>query len=503
MKYLKIITGSLLIGLLFCAFFNIKAQNINAIKVSKESAKTSIKSYEKYIDENNDKHLKEFLALVSIPSISSIPSNKPDVINTAAWIVNKLNSIGISNAKQLATDGNPVVFASWDKAPGKPTVLIYGHYDVQPVKESEWDNPPFSPIIKDGKIYGRGASDDKSGVITSICAIEAMLKTDGKLPVNVKFLFEGEEEIGSPNFKKFLENNKALLKTDFAVTGDDIQESETVPAITLSLRGAAQLEFSVKTANTDAHSGQFGGKTPNAVLAMSQIISSLYDKVGNVAVAGFYNKVLPITTAQKEMAKRIHYDPATDMKMLGTTAEVGDTSYTALERIWYRPTLEIIGVQGGYTAAEGHSNIIPSHAMARITCRLVNNQNGQEIVDLIVKHINKNCPVGATVSFKYKSGYAAPMQYPTDTRGYQYVSDALTEIYGNQPLQMATGGSGGAMLSFKETLGVYAYSLGFEMPDEKWHASNEYFRLSSFRKGQKVYCYFLQHLADEENKLKK
>lgn len=289
MKYQKIITYFLLMGTLLCAFQNINAQNINTIKVNKESAKTSIKSYEKYIDANNDKHLKEFLELVAIPSISSIPSNKPDVIKTASWIVNKLKSIGINNAKQLATDGNPVVFASWDNAPGKPTVLIYGHYDVQPVKESEWDNLPFTPIIKDGKIYGRGASDDKSGVITSICAVEAILKTEGKLPVNVKFLFEGEEEIGSPNFKKFLENNKALLKTDFAVTSDDIQESENVPAITLSLRGAAQLEFSVKTANTDAHSGQFGGKTPNAVLAMSQIISSFYDKVGNVAVEGFYD----------------------------------------------------------------------------------------------------------------------------------------------------------------------------------------------------------------------
>ena len=321
--------------------------------------------------------------------------------------------------------------------------------------------------------------------------------------MNVKFLFEGEEEIGSPNFKKFLENNKELLKTDFAVTADDIQDSETDPAITLSLRGAAQLEFNVKTANSDAHSGQFGGKTPNAVLILSQIISSLYDKVGNVAVEGFYDKVLPITAAQKEMMKRIPYDPATDMKILGTTAEVGDPTFTPQERIWYRPTLEIIGMQGGYTAAEGHSNIIPSHAMARITCRLVNNQNGQEIVELIAKHITKNCPKGATVSFKYKPGYASPMQYPTDTKGYQYVADALNSVYGKQPLQMATGGSGGAMLSFKETLGVYAYSLGFELPDEKWHASNEFFRLSSFRKGQQVYCYFLQHLADEEGKIKK
>jgi acetylornithine deacetylase/succinyl-diaminopimelate desuccinylase-like protein len=499
-KYLSLI---IYVSLNVFANTNSNAQKPNSKIVNKEAATPSLKSYEKYIDENNDKHLKDFIELVSIPSISSIPANKPDVIKTAAWLVNKLYNIGISNAKQLATDGNPVVFASWDKAPGKPTVLIYGHYDVQPVKESEWDNPPFAPIIKDGKIYGRGASDDKSGVITAICAIEAMLHTDGKLPVNVKLLFEGEEEIGSPNFKHFLENNKSLLKTDFAVTADDIQYSETDPAITLSLRGAAQLEFSVKTANTDAHSGQFGGKTPNAVLAMSQIIGSLYDKVGNVAVEGFYDKVLPITKEQKEMMKRIPYDPATDMKILGTTAEVGDPAYTPQERVWYRPTLEIIGMQGGYTAAEGHSNIIPSHAMARITCRLVNNQTGQEIIDLIVKHINKYCPIGATVSFKFKPGYASPMQYPTDTKGFQYVSDALTAVYGKRPLQMAAGGSGGAMLSFKETLGVYAYSLGFEMPDEKWHASNEFFRLSSFRKGQQVYCYFLQHLANEESKLLK
>jgi acetylornithine deacetylase/succinyl-diaminopimelate desuccinylase-like protein len=503
MKYLNKIAYPVFIFLSLLGFTDILAQKPTLKKDSQKFSKPLQASYEKYIDENTDTHLKEFLELISMPSISSIPANKSDVEKTAIWLVNKLNSIGIHNAKQLATDGNPVVYANWNEAPGKPTVLIYGHYDVQPVKESEWDNPPFTPIIKEGKIYGRGASDDKSGIITAICAIEAILHTDGKLPVNVKFLFEGEEEIGSPNFKKFLEKNKELLKTDFAVTADDIQYSETDPAITLSLRGAAQLEFSVKTANTDAHSGQFGGKTPNAVLAMSQIISSLYDKVGNVAVAGFYDKVLPITASQKEMIKRIPYDASTDMKILGTTAEVGDPSFSPQERMWYRPTLEIIGMQGGYTAAEGHSNIIPSHAMARITCRLVNNQTGQEIVDLIVAHIKKNCPVGATVSFKFKPGYASPMQYPTDTKGFQYVSDALTAVYGKQPLQMAAGGSGGAMLSFKETLGVYAYSLGFELPDEKWHASNEFFRLSSFRKGQLVYCYFLQHLAEEENKLKK
>ena len=493
------------ITLVFIALINVFSFQLFAqkTKAKNEQVKSSLTSYEKYIDANNDAHLKEFMELVAIPSISSIPANKPDVAKAADWIVNKLKSIGMTTAQLIPTDGNPVVYGSWDKAPGKPTVLIYAHYDVQPVKESEWDNPPFAPKVMDGKIFGRGASDDKSGVMISIWAVEAMLSKDGKLPVNVKFLFEGEEEIGSPNFKKFLGKNKELLHTDFAVTADDAQYTESLPAITLSSRGAVQLEFSVKTANTDAHSGQFGGKTPNAVVAMSQIISSFYDKAGNVAVEGFYDKVLPITAQQKEMIKRIPYDPAKDMKILGTTAEVGDTTFSPLERVWYRPTLEIIGMQGGYTAAEGHSNIVPGSAMARITSRLVNNQNGQEIIDLIVKHINKNCPVGATVTYKFKPGYASPMVTPSDTKAFNYVSDALLKGYDKQPLKLGTGGSGGAMLSFKEILGVYAYSLGFLLPDEHWHASNEFFRVSSIRKGQLIYCYYLQHIADEESKLKK
>ena len=498
-KFAKLVfftSVSLLIGT------HLMAQKAKTNNAKKEEVKSSMPLYEKYIDDNTDAHLKEFVELISIPSISSIPSNKPDVERTAAWIVNKLKSIGITTAQLLPTAGNPVVYGSWDKAPGKPTVLIYAHYDVQPVKESEWDNPPFAPIVKDGKIFGRGASDDKSGVMIAVLAVEAMLSKDGKLPLNVKFLFEGEEEIGSPNFKNFLEKNKELLHTDFAVTADDAQYSDSVPAITLSSRGAAQLEFSVKTANTDAHSGQFGGKTPNAVVAMSQIIASFYTKEGNVAVEGFYDKVLPITAQQKEVIKGIPYDPAKDMKILGTTAEVGDPAYSPLERVWYRPTLEIIGMQGGYTVAEGHSNIVPGNAMARITCRLVNNQDGKEIIDLIVKHVNKNCPVGAIVTYKFKPGYASPMTTPSDTKAFSYISDALSKIYGTPPLKLGTGGTGGAMLSFKEVLGVYAYSLGFLLPDEKWHAANEFFRVSSMRKGQLIYCYYLQHLADEESKKK-
>jgi len=471
-------------------------------KTKNEQVKSSLSSYEKYIDDNNDAHLKEFMELISIPSISSIPANKPDVDKAAAWIVKKLKAIGMTTAEAIPTDGNAVVYGNWDKAPGKPTVLIYAHYDVQPVKESEWDNPPFAPKVTGGKMLGRGASDDKSGVMVTMWAVEAMLRTDGKLPVNVKFVFDGEEEKGSPSFKNFLDKNKDLLKADFALNADGGQYSETTPSILMSLRGAATLEFIIKTANTDAHSGLFGGKTPNSAVIMSQIISSFYTKEGNVAVEGFYDKVVPANLQEKEMIKKVQYDPSTDMKVLGTTAETGDTAFSPLERIWYRPTLEITGMQSGYTAAEGHANIIPGNAMARITCRLVNNQSGKEIIDLVVKHINKNLPVGATVTYKFNNGYTRAVKFPADTKAYSYVSDALFKIYGTQPLQVGHGGSIGPLIDIKETLGIYAYSLGLQQADERKHAANEYFRLSSMRKGQLIYCYYLQHVADEESKLK-
>ncbi len=499
----KSLTLSTFVGLILLTNTNSTAQGTQSKTSKKEQVKSTLASYEKYIDANSDAHLKEFMELIAIPSISSIPANKPDVDKAAAWIVNKLKAIGVTTAQTIPTDGNPIVYGCWDKAPGKPTVLIYAHYDVQPVKESEWDNPPFAPKVVDGKILGHGSSDDKSGVMVTIWAVETMLRTDGKLPLNVKFIFDGEEEKGSPSFKNFLDKNKELLKADFALNADGSQYSETTPSILMSLRGAATFEFTVKTASTDAHSGQFGGKTPNSAVIMSQIISSFFTKEGNVAVEGFYDKVIPATLQEKEMIKKIRYDKLDDIKLLGTTSETGDTTFSPLERVWFRPTLEIVGMQSGYTAPEGHSNIIPGSAMARITCRLVDNQNGDEIKTLLINHINKNCPTGASVSYKYSEGYGRPMKFPSDTKAYNYVSDALFKIYGKQPLQIGTGGTIGPLINFKETLGIYAYSLGFQQADERWHSANEYLRLSSIRKGQLLYCYYLQHVADEESKLKK
>ena len=490
---------SIFVSLNLLANTNSTAQNANS---KKEQVKLSLTRYKKYIEDNNDAHLKEYAGFISIPSISSVASHKPDIEKAAEWIATKLKSIGMTTVQVIPTAGSPVVFGSWDKAKDKPTALIYAHYDVQPVNESEWISPPFSPKTEDGKIFGRGAADDKCGVVIPIWAVEAMLNTDKTLPVNVKFIFEGEEEIASPNFHSFLVNNKELLKADVALNLDAGQFSDSIPSIIMSLRGGARLAFTVKTATTDAHSGLYGGKTPNAAVAMSQIIASFFNKDGSVAVEGFYDKVLPLTAAEKEMIRKIPYDPTHDMKLLGTTVETGDTNYSPLERIWYRPTLEVVGMQSGFTSKEGFSNIIPGTAMARITCRTVNNQSGKEVIDAIVKHISKNCPAGVTVSYQFFP-FIAPFKFPAGTKEYNYVSDALTQIYGTAPIQIAMGASVGPLIEIKEQLGIYPYSLGFQQSDENQHAANEFSRLSDIRKGQLVYWYYLQHLAEAESKLKK
>lgn len=456
--------------------------------------------YEQYFNANQERHLREYTELVSIPAISSAPSHAADVKTAANWIVSKMKSIGLENLQLFPTEGSPIIYGSWEKAPGKPTVLVYAHYDVQPVKESEWRIPPFAAKVEDGKIYGRGASDDKSGIMITLLTAEAMLAVDGKLPVNLKFMFDGEEEIGSPHFGSFLQQNKDLLKADFAVNADGDQPNDSTGSMVMALRGAATLEFIIKTADMDAHSGQFGGKTPNAAVAMAQVIASFYDEKGNVAVKGFYDKVAPLTADEKALLAKVPYDKNDDMKLLGTTAEVGDTSFSPLERIWYRPTLEIVGMQSGYTAAEGHSNIIPAAAMARITCRLVSNQTGKEIIDQIVAHINSHLPSGASAIFHYRTGYAVPMKFPADNAAFDYVARTLEKIYGKPPIQLATGGTVGPLIDIKQQLGLYAYSLAFQQPDERWHSDNEFFRVSSLRKGQLAYCYYLKLLAHGADK---
>lgn len=459
---------------------------------------TDISAYKKYISDNEQKHLQEFIEFVSIPCISSLPAHKDDMQRCADWLKNKLQSIGLANAHVLPTDGHPIVFAEWNKAKGKPTVLIYGHYDVQPVQEAMWTSPPFEPKIEDGRIYGRGASDDKGGVALAIWAIEAMLQKDGKLPVNVKFFFEGEEEIGSPHLEKFVAAHKDLLTTDFAYSVDALQKSDTQPEMGMSVRGAATMEFTLKTADRDLHSGVYGGKLPNASELMAQIVASLHDADGKVAVAGFYDKVKPMTPEEKAMAANAPYDEQKEMQENGATLFTGEKGYTSLERVWWRPTLDVTGMWSGYTAEEGFLNIVPGSAHCRIMCRLVQDQQSEEIIALIKKHIAGHTPEGATITYKDLGGFSNDaVKYSANTDAFKYAYAVLTQLYGKEPLLMGSGGSNAAMAIINKQLGLPAYSFGFLQEDENFHSHNEFMRISDLQKGQYAFCMLLKYIGSK------
>ncbi|MBS1933509.1 MAG: dipeptidase [Bacteroidetes bacterium] len=460
---------------------------------------TGIIPYSKYINDNMPQHIQEFKEFVSIPSLSSLPANKKDVERCAEWLKEKLQAKGLLNAQVLETDGHPVVFAEWNKAKGKPTVLIYGHYDVQPVQEAMWNSLPFVPKEENGRIYGRGASDDKGGVVVAIWAIEAMLKKDGSLPVNIKFLFEGEEEIGSPHFTQFVTTHKDLLKADYAYSVDAFQKSDTEPEMVMSVRGAATMEFTLKTANRDLHSGVFGGKLPNAAQILSQLVATLHDADGKVAVEGFYDTVQPMTAEEKAMAAHAPYDEQKELQEYGATLFSGEKGYTSVERVWYRPTLDVTGMWSGYTAEEGFLNIVPGSAHCRIMCRLVANQQSDEIITQIKKHIATHLPEGVTITYKDLGGFANDAaKFSTSTDAFKAAFAVLTKLYGKEPLLMGTGGSNAAVGIMMKELNLPMYSFGFLQEDENYHSHNEFMRISDLKKGQYAFCMLLKYIGEKK-----
>jgi acetylornithine deacetylase/succinyl-diaminopimelate desuccinylase-like protein len=490
-KYILVLTAFL--GLVVFA---------NGQAMPSKPAISSAIALQQYIKDNEQKHVQELMDFVSIPSISSLPAHKEDVMRAAEWLQKKLQSIGMENPQVMATEGHPVVFAEWNKAKGKPTVLLYGHYDVQPVNEALWNSPPFTPKLENGRVYGRGASDDKGSALTGIWAVEALLKKDGKLPVNVKFLFEGEEETGSQNLDKFVAAHKDLLKADDAYSADAFQKSDNQPAMIMSVNGASTMEFSIKTASRDLHSGVFGGRLPNAAAAMASIVASLHTPDGKVAVPGFYDKVTPMTDEEKQRAATVPYDEKKELQDVGATAFAGgEKGYTSLEKAWYRPTLEICGMWSGYTAEEGFLNIVPASAHCRIMCRLVTNQDPVEIMALIKKHINGQLQEGVAITWKDIGGfgiYAA--KAPSNTDAFKSAVAVLTQLYGTAPLLMGTGGSNAATVVLDKELGLPPYSFGFLQEDENFHSHNEFMRVSDLQKGQLAYCMLLMYIGNQKNK---
>lgn len=446
--------------------------------------------WQSYLSENEARFMAEFLDLLRIPSISTNPEYKAEVRRAADWVKARMERAGLENVRLLETAGHPVVYGDWLNAPGRPTILIYGHFDVQPADPLElWESPPFEPQVKDGKIFARGASDMKGNLLFPIIACEALLKTEGKLPVNVKFLLEGEEESGSPSLRPTVTANKELFAADFCVSADSGQASETQPMIVAGLRGNCGFQIDLKTANMDLHSG-FGGAAPNALHELVRLLNSLRNPDYSIAVEGFYENVAPITEEERALV-------ADDSEVeafkahAGLKGLVGEPGFTPLERVGFRPTLEVNGMWGGYQGLGGKT-VIPAEAHAKITCRLVPNQSPEEILGKVEAHIRKQTPPHVEVSISSRRGGSFPYRVPLDHPGLAALRRVYSAMYSKEPRYEYSGGTVPALGMLLRELGLQTVSLGFGLRDERIHSPNEFFRVSSFQKGMEAYCRLLQ-----------
>lgn len=447
-----------------------------------------------FVAKQHEESVEELKELLRIPSVSSLSEHKEDIQKAASWIANKLENIGMEHVEIVQTKGHPIIYADYLHQENAPTVLVYGHYDVQPVDPIHlWETPPFEPDIRDEKIYARGATDDKGQTFLHIKAVETLLKVEGKLPVNLKFCIEGEEEIGSPNLPQFLSQNKEKLACDVVVISDSDMWDRGVPAITYSLRGLAALEVSLKTANTDLHSGMFGGGVQNANHLLVQLLSTLHDANGKVNVAQFYDDVVELTEFEKEQIKALGFDEEKLKKQLGLTELTGgENNYPYPEKINSRPTLELNGIWGGFQG-EGTKTVIPNEAHAKITCRLVNNQNPEKIQDLIKNHLEEKAPKGCTVKVTLQDT-GNPFLTPIDSPMIQKAAEAYEHVYGRASVYKREGGSIPIVSDFSHTLNTPVVLMGFGLPDENLHAPNEHFNLENFDKGILTICSFLERI---------
>jgi acetylornithine deacetylase/succinyl-diaminopimelate desuccinylase-like protein len=446
-----------------------------------------------YFEKNRDKHLEELTEFLSIPSISSLSEHKDDVKKGAEWVASSLEKLGMDNVKVYPTKGHPVVYGESLKAEGKPTVLVYGHYDVQPVDPLRlWDSEPFKAEIRDNKLYARGASDDKGQVFMHLKTIEALLETQGELPVNFKFLIEGEEEIGSPNLPAFIEEYKDMLNTDIVVISDTGMLDKGKPAVCYGLRGLSGLQIDVKGPKGDLHSGLYGGAVQNPLHAISEIIASFHDEHGKVTVEGFYDRVIPLTDDERKAFADLNDDEEAKKREIGVTELFGEEGFTAIERTWARPTLEINGLFGGFQG-EGIKTVLPSEASAKITCRLVPDQDPAEIAELLQQHILKHKPKGVEVEFTlFDQG--PPFVTPFDHPAIQAAGRAYEAIYEVPTAFTRGGGSIPIVASMDTILKVPVVLMGFGLATENFHAPNEHFHLENFDQGMRVLAYYWNEL---------
>jgi acetylornithine deacetylase/succinyl-diaminopimelate desuccinylase-like protein len=452
-------------------------------------------TWETYLKDQQPRYLDELLDFLSIASISALPEHASDVQQAAHWVAKRLTAAGLEQVQILPTEGHPVVYGQWLHAPGKPTVLIYGHFDTQPTDPLElWTNPPFEPVVRDDRVYARGASDDKGCMLIPILAVEALLQAEGSLPINVKFFLEGQEEIGSPHLPALIAKHQDLFACDLVISADGGQYSEDQPGLLVAFKGLAGVQIDVRGAKSDLHSGVYGGAVPNPIHALVHLLDSMRSSENKILIEGFYEAVVPLTEADRAAIAAIPFDAQAAREAIGITAHVAEAGYTPAEHLSARPTLEINGIWGGFQG-DGVKTVLPNEAHAKITCRLVANQDPATIIDLISKHVAQHTPPGVQATVRPLPGTAKPYFVPADHWGSQAAATVLTEVYGKTPYIMRVGGSIPVCELFLSVLGAYTVNFAFGLSDEQYHAPNEFFRLSSFRRGPVAYGKLLHLLG--------
>ena len=450
-----------------------------------------------YYEANKQRHLDGLLQLLRIPSISTLPEHKPDIQRAAEFLAQEFREMGMKSVEIIAgKEGqNPLVYAEWLEAPGKPTLLIYGHYDVQPADPlEEWTTPPFEPAIRHNNIYARGAVDDKGQVYLLAKAVEGFFKTEGKLPLNIKVLIEGEEEVGGEHIDEYVESHADRLKCDAALVCDTELFAPDLPTITTGLRGLVYTELEARAAAHDLHSGMYGGAAPNPMQALAEMINKLKAPNGKILIPGFYKRVKKPTAAELGSWKKLPFNEKNFMKKeIGTTALVGEKGFSVLERLWSRPTLEVHGFRGGFTG-EGAKTVIPAVSMAKISMRLVPDMNPKEVYRQYTAYVKKITPQGIKTKVRLLSSAPASV-VSTDSRWIASGAEALEQVFKKKTVYMRSGGSIPIVGTFQRCLGVPSVMMGFGLPDDNLHAPNEKFHIPNFYRGIETVGKFLELLG--------
>lgn len=453
-----------------------------------------MKSVDEYIEANKDRFLEELLGLLRIPSVSADPKYKEDVARCAEAVKQRMEEAGLEKVEVCTTPGNPVVYGEKITDPSWPTVLVYGHYDVQPPDPLDlWDSPPFEPVVKDGMIYARGSADDKGQFYMHVKAVEAMVRT-GSLACNVKMMIEGEEEVGSVNLGNFVKENKARLAADVILISDTSMLANDVPSINTGLRGLSYLEVEVTGPDRDLHSGVYGGAVANPINVLCDLISSLHDQDRRITIPGFYDAVQELSAAERAELAKAPFDEKAYMADLGIGAVQGEKGYTTPERSSIRPTLDVNGIWGGYTG-EGAKTVLPSKAHAKISMRLVPDQKNEAISRLFKEHFERIAPPCVRVEVKPLHGGEAAVT-PTDSPAYRAASLAMEETFGKKPIPTRGGGSIPIVALFEEVLGLKTILFGFGLDSDNIHSPNERYGIFNYMKGITTIPRFFKHFAE-------